>query len=229
VPASDSDNLSLVAANLAEVRRGIEAAARRAGREPREIALVAVSKTVAAEMIEAAVGAGQQVFGENRVQEAKAKWPSIRERHPQVELHLIGPLQTNKAAEAVRLFDCIQSLDRPKLAQALAAEVRKQGRHPAVYVQVNTGREPQKAGVLPEAADALISLAREELELNVQGVMCIPPLEGDPRPHFQLLAEIARRNELMHLSMGMSADFEAAIEEGATHVRVGTAIFGARD
>lgn len=216
-----------VAERLAEVRGAIGAAAGRAGRGPAAVTLVAVSKTVPAERIEAAIAAGQRVFGENRVQEARAKWPALRERHPELELHLIGPLQTNKAADAVKLFDVIESLDREKLARVLAAEMEKQGRRVPVLVQVNTGKEPQKAGVLPEAADAFIAEAGR-LGLEVKGLMCIPPLEEDPSPHFARLAAIARRNGLEILSMGMSGDFEAAVAQGATHVRVGTAIFGSR-
>jgi pyridoxal phosphate enzyme (YggS family) len=191
------------------------------------VTLVAVSKTVGVEGLEAALAANQRAFGENRVQEAKAKWPPLKARHPDIVLHLIGALQTNKAADAVALFDCIESLDRAKLAKALAHEVRRQERSIAVYVQVNTGSEAQKAGVAPDEADRLVAEARD-LGLRVEGLMCIPPLDDDPTPHFVALADIARRNGLEMLSMGMSGDYEAAIAQGATHVRIGTAIFGAR-
>lgn len=221
---ADADD---VAGNLERVRAAIARAERDAGRAPGSVMLVAVSKTVPPDRLEAALAAGQRVFGENRVQEAKAKWPSVRQRFPDLRLHLIGPLQTNKAAEAVGLFDCIESLDRPKLARALAAEAQKQDRHPDIYVQVNVGREPQKAGVDPSEADALVAEARA-LGLNVQGLMCIPPFDDDPTPHFAALAEVAQRVGLDALSMGMSGDFEAAIAQGATHVRVGSSIFGAR-
>ena len=222
------DAAARVAEGLAAVRARINAASGAAGRAPAEITLVAVSKTHPAERIEAAIAAGQRVFGENRVQEAESKYPALKDAHPDLRLHLIGPLQTNKARDAVRLFDVIESLDRPKLARALAAAMDKQGRRPACYVQVNTGEEPQKAGVMPREADGLIALARDELGLPVEGLMCIPPLDEEPGLHFALLREIARRNGLGVLSMGMSADFETAIGFGATHLRVGTAVFGAR-
>jgi hypothetical protein len=217
-----------LAANLAAVRTRIEAAARAADRDPADVTLVAVGKTHGAEAIEAALAAGQTVFGENRVQEAQAKFPPLKAAHPGLVLHLIGPLQTNKAREAVALFDVIETLDRPKLARILAGEMEKAGRRPACFIQVNTGEEPQKAGVLPAAADAFIALARDQLGLPVAGLMCIPPLDEAPAPHFALLAEMAKRNGLSKLSMGMSADYELAIRFGATHVRVGTAIFGPR-
>ena len=217
-----------VAAGLAAVRARIDAATEAAGRASGEVTLVAVSKTHPAERIEAAITAGQRVFGENRVQEAGSKYPALKDAHPDLRLHLIGPLQTNKARDAVRLFDVIETLDRPKLARALAAAMDTEGRRPACYVQVNTGEEPQKAGVMPREADGLITLARDELGLPVEGLMCIPPLDEEPGLHFALLREIARRNGLGVLSMGMSADFETAIGFGATHLRVGTAIFGAR-
>ena len=172
--------------------------------------------------------AGQRLFGENRVQEAAGKWPALRSAFPEIELHLIGPLQTNKVAEAVGLFDAIETLDREKLARALAGEMAKQGRRPACFVQINTGEEPQKAGIAPSLADPFIALCRGELGLPVEGLMCIPPQDADPAPHFALLRAIARRNALAGLSMGMSGDFETAIAAGATHVRIGTAIFGAR-
>jgi pyridoxal phosphate enzyme (YggS family) len=218
-----------IAANLAEVRAHIAAAARAAGRDPAAVALVAVGKTHGPEYIEAALAAGQTVFGENRVQEAQAKFPALKAAHPDLVLHLIGPLQTNKVRDAIALFDVIETVDRPKLARALAKEMAKSHRRPECFVQVNTGEEPQKAGVAPGETDALIALARDELGLPVTGLMCIPPLDEEPSLHFALLAEIAKRNGLAKLSMGMSADYEVAIRFGATHVRVGTAIFGARE
>ena len=192
------------------------------------MALVAISKTKPAEAVEAAYDAGQRLFGENRVQEAQDKFPALRARHPDLELHLVGALQSNKAREAVRLFDVIQSLDRPKLAKALAREMARQDRRPRCLVQINTGEEAQKAGVPPRDADAFIKTCRDDLGLPVTGLMCIPPAEDEPAPHFAFLREIARRNGLKALSMGMSADYETAIALGATYVRVGTAIFGAR-
>ncbi len=221
-------NRDAIAANLAAVRGRIAEAARAAGRDPAGVTLVAVSKTHGRERIEAALAAGQRVLGENRVQEAEAKYPALKSAHADLVLHLIGPLQTNKAREAVRLFDVIETLDRPKLARALAKEMAKTGRRPSCFVQVNTGEEPQKAGVIPAEADAFIALARDELGLPVAGLMCIPPVDEEPALHFALLAEIAKRNGLKALSMGMTADFETAIRFGATHVRVGTAIFGPR-
>lgn len=220
--------MSAVAENLAAVRARIVAAAREAGRQPEQVSLVAVSKTHPADIVRAALEAGQREFGENRVQEAMTKYPSLRAGFPGLRLHLIGPLQTNKAVEAVRLFDVIQSLDRPRLAAVLAAAMAKTGRHPACFVQVNTGEEPQKSGVLPGAADAFIEECRTHHGLPVVGLMCIPPAEEPPAPHFALLREIARRHGLARLSMGMSSDFETAIRFGATDVRVGTAIFGER-
>ena len=213
---------------LAAVRQDIARACRDAGRATGSVTLVAVSKTFGAEAIEPVIAAGQRVFGENRVQEAKAKWPALRERHPGIELHLIGPLQSNKAREAVALFDAIHSLDRPSLAEALAKEIARQGRAPLLFVEINTGGEPQKAGVLPEQADAFLKDCRDKYGLKVSGLMCLPPADEPPAPHFALTAKIARRNEMNLLSMGMSADFEAAIALGSTHVRVGTAIFGER-
>ena len=217
-----------IAENLAGVQEQIAAAAGTAGRDPAAVTLVAVGKTHPAPWIEAALAAGQRVFGENRVQEAQGKFPDLKNRFPDLMLHLIGPLQTNKADIAVELFDVIETLDRPKLVRVLAKEMEKAGRRPACYIQVNTGEEPQKAGVLPAEADALIALARDELGLPVEGLMCIPPIGEEPALHFALLREIARRNGLAKLSMGMSADYETAIQFGATHVRVGTAIFGPR-
>jgi PLP dependent protein len=190
--------------------------------------LVAVSKTFGADEIEPVLQAGQRVFGENRVQEAQGKWPGLRTKYPDLELHLIGPLQSNKAAEAVALFDVIQTVDRPKIAEALSKEMKKAGRSLKCLVQVNTGREPQKAGLLPEVVDDFLQLCQQAYRLNVVGLMCIPPFEEDPIPHFKMLAQMAARNGLGELSMGMSGDFEAAIAEGATYVRVGSAIFGSR-
>jgi pyridoxal phosphate enzyme (YggS family) len=213
---------------LAAVRREIVAACREAGRDPASVTLVAISKTHGAEAIEPVIAAGQRVFGENRVQEAKAKWPALKAKYPDLELHLVGPLQSNKAKEAVALFDAIHSLDRASLAEALAKEIAKQGRSPRLFVEVNTGAEPQKAGVLPEETDAFIKTCCATYGLRIDGLMGIPPADEAPAPHFALLAKIAKRNELPYLSMGMSADFETAIRFGATHVRVGTAIFGAR-
>jgi PLP dependent protein len=192
------------------------------------VKLVAVSKTYFESEIRPVLEAGQTVFGENRVQEAQQKWPELRAEFPDVELHLIGPLQSNKTAEAVALFDVIQTVDRIKIAEALSKEVKKQARHLQFFVQVNTGAESQKAGVLPEEADQFIATCKEKYSLNIVGLMCIPPADEDPRPHFKMLREIAHRNDLVELSMGMSSDFEVAIEEGATVVRVGSAIFGSR-
>lgn len=220
--------VSSIADRFAEVRDRIAGAARAAGRDPACVVLTAVSKTQGPEALQAALDAGQRVFGENRVQEAQAHWAARRAALPDLELRLIGPLQTNKATEAVELFDVIETLDREKLAAALAAAIRKTGRRPRLLVQVNTGAEPQKAGVLPADADALIAAARDVHGLAVEGLMCIPPAEDDPAPHFALLAAIAARNGLTVLSMGMSGDYEAAVAAGATHVRVGSALFGER-
>jgi PLP dependent protein len=213
---------------LAEVRRRIAQACGEAGRDPAGVTLVAVSKTFAADAIAPVIAAGQHVFGENRVQEAKGKWPDLKAGHPDVALHLIGPLQSNKAKEAVGLFDAIHSVDRASLCAALAKEIARQGRAPLLFVEINTGAEPQKAGILPEAADAFLRECRETYGLTISGLMCIPPFEEPPAPHFALTAKIAARNGLTLLSMGMSADYELAIRFGATHVRVGTAIFGER-
>jgi pyridoxal phosphate enzyme (YggS family) len=193
------------------------------------VRLVAVSKTFGADAIEPVIAAGQRVFGENRVQEAKAKWPALLERHPGTELHLVGPLQSNKAKEAVALFHAIHSVDRRSLCEALAKEIARQGRKPLLFVEINTGAEPQKAGVLPEAANDFLRDCREKYGLTISGLMCLPPANEPPAPHFALTAKIARRNEMNLLSMGMSADFKFAIAMGATHVRVGTAIFGERE
>ena len=213
---------------LADVRQRVDAAARSAGRDPGEITLVAVSKVQPAERIEAVLAAGHRVFGENRVQEAVARWPALRERYGDVELHLVGPLQTNKARQAAELFDVIGALDRPRLARKLAEVFAATGRALPCYIQVNTGEEPQKAGVLPEGADAFIAECRDTHGLPVAGLMCIPPVSEAPAPHFALLREIAERNGLAGLSMGMSDDFETAIGFGATIVRIGSALFGAR-
>jgi PLP dependent protein len=218
----------LGAERLAAVQRDIAAACREAGRDPATVTLVAIAKTFGAAAIEPIIAAGHRIFGENRVQEAKAKWPALRERYPDVALHLVGPLQSNKAREAVALFDAIHSLDRATLAAALAKEIERQGRQPLLFVEVNTGGEPQKGGVLPQEADAFLATCRATYGLNIAGLMCIPPYEEPAAPHFALLAQIAKRNELNLLSMGMSADFSLAVRFGATHVRVGTAIFGQR-
>ncbi len=214
---------------LAEIRQRIAAAARAAGQDPGEITLVAVSKVQPAERIAAVLAAGHRVFGENRVQEAAARWPALRERYGDVELHLVGPLQTNKVRQAVELFDVIGAVDRPKLARKLAEAFAETGRALPCYIQVNTGAEPQKAGVLPAEADAFIAECREAHGLPVAGLMCLPPVGEDPARHFALLKKIAERNGLAGLSMGMSDDFETAIAFGATVVRIGSALFGARD
>ena len=224
---SDALSAADIAANLAEIRARMARALRKAGRAEDAAALVAVSKTHGADAVEAALAAGQRVFGENRVQEAAAKFPALRARFPDLELHLIGPLQTNKAADAVALFDVIESLDRPKLARVLAGEMKAQGRRPRCLVQVNTGEEPQKAGILPLELDGFLKEC-DELGLPVAGLMCIPPVDDEPAFHFALLASMAKRHGLPILSMGMSGDYETALLFGATHVRVGTAIFGTR-
>lgn len=226
MPASDP--VPDIAANLAAVQARIAAAAREAGRDPAGVTLVAVGKTFGAERMEPALAAGQRAFGENRVQEAADKWPPLRERFPDLILHLIGPLQTNKVKRAVEVFDVIETVDRPKLARALADAMAAEGRTLDCFIQVNTGAEAQKAGVLPGDADAFIAQCRGEFHLPVKGLMCIPPVDEEPSLHFALLAEIARRNGLAGLSMGMSGDYETAVRFGATHVRVGSAIFGAR-
>lgn len=218
-----------IADNIESVQRAIAKAATAAERDPASVTLIAVGKVQPLERVEAALGAGQRVFGENRVQEAKGKWPDFRARYADIELHLIGPLQTNKVREAVALFDVIQTVDRPKLARELAKEMVKQDRRLGCYVQVNTGEEDQKAGIAPGDADAFIAECRDQLGLPVVGLMCIPPVDENPALHFAMLREIAKRNGIANLSMGMSGDFETAVEMGATHVRVGTAIFGARD
>jgi PLP dependent protein len=219
---------NLIETPLTKVRDQIARACADARRDPASVTLVAISKTFGANAIEPVIAAGQRVFGENRVQEAKAKWPPLKERHGGIELHLVGALQSNKAKDAVALFDTIHSLDRPSLAEALAKEISKQGRRPTLFVEVNTGGEAQKSGVLPEETDAFVKACRERYGLQVAGLMCLPPADEPPAPHFALTAKIARRNNLPLLSMGMSADFPIAIAFGATHVRVGTAIFGER-
>ncbi|MGC2411372.1 MAG: YggS family pyridoxal phosphate-dependent enzyme [Stellaceae bacterium] len=218
----------VIGANLAAVRGRIEAAARAAGRVEGAVTLVAVSKTHPAEAVCAALRAGQRIFGENRMQEALAKFPGLRREYPDLVLHLIGPLQTNKVRDAVAHCDVIETVDRPHLAEVLAREMARSGRRLPCLIEVNIGEEPQKAGVLPAAADDFIHDCRDRLGLPIEGLMCIPPENEEPAPYFALLREIARRNGLLKLSMGMSADFETAIRFGATHVRVGTAIFGAR-
>jgi PLP dependent protein len=216
------------AMGLLQVKKRIADAAEASGRPESGITLIAVSKTFGPDHIRTILEAGQETFGENRVQEAKAKWPALKSSYPRTRLHLIGPLQTNKAAEAINLFDAIHTVDRPKLARVLAVELKKQNRILELFIQVNTGEEPQKAGVVPAEADGFIRFCKEELGLAITGLMCLPPLEEEPAMHFALLAKVARRNDLFKLSMGMSADLEKAIEFGATHVRVGSAIFGER-
>ena len=213
---------------LADARAKIAAAAKAAGRDPADVELIVVSKTFGAPEILPLLQAGHRVFGENRVQEAKGKWPELKAKFPDLKLHLIGPLQSNKAAEAVSLFDVIHTVDRPKLATVLAAEIKKQNRLLELFIQVNTGEEPQKGGIAPGEADAFIRFCTGDLALPITGLMCLPPIEEEPAMHFALLAKIARRNNLFRLSMGMSTDLEKAIEFGATHVRVGSAIFGER-
>ncbi|WP_424361751.1 YggS family pyridoxal phosphate-dependent enzyme [Methylocystis parvus] len=212
-----------------DAKAAIARAATDCDRDPATITLVCVTKTFPAEDVVPLLEAGHRVFGENRVQEAMGKWPGLREKFAGIELHLIGPLQSNKTKEAVETFDAIQSVDREKIAAALAEEMRKQGKRPRLFVQVNTGAEPQKAGILPEDADAFIALCREKYGLEIAGLMCVPPVDEQASPHFALLADIAARNGLKELSMGMSSDFELAIQLGATYVRVGSAIMGARE
>ncbi|MGH6899598.1 MAG: YggS family pyridoxal phosphate-dependent enzyme [Geminicoccaceae bacterium] len=224
-PALVDDSIK---ANLRAVRARIRAAAEAVGRDPAGVTLVAVSKAQPEARVQAALAAGQRAFGENYVQEAKARWPALRARHPDIRLHMIGPIQTNKARDVVALFDVIETVDRPKLARALAKEMDRLDRRPACLIEVNTGEEPHKAGVFPAAADALIKACRDDLGLPIVGLMAIPPEGEEPSLHFALLDEIARRNGLDQLSMGMSADYEIAVQSGATHVRVGSAIFGAR-
>ncbi len=222
-------NAALSQDRLREINRHITVAAKEAGREVADITLVAVSKTQPVEVIRPVIKAGQKVFGENRVQEAIAKWPALREEYPDLELHLIGPLQSNKAREAVALFDWIETVDREKIARAIARECRRQNKNPTLLVQINTGGEAQKAGIEPGQAAAFIKMCRQEIELEIKGLMCIPPIDEEAAMHFALLKKIAGENNLDMVSMGMSADFEKAIAYGATHVRVGTAIFGPRN
>jgi PLP dependent protein len=216
-------------AALHQIRARIAAAEAAAKRPAGSTRLVTVSKTYAAADILPVIEAGHRMFGENRVQEAQGKWPELKARFPDIELHLIGPLQSNKAREAVALFDCIHTIDRPKIAAAIAAACAKQGRTPQLFVQVNTGEEPQKAGIAPKETAAFVAMCREQLQLEIAGLMCLPPVEEEAAVHFAFLAKQARELGLAGLSMGMSADFETAIAFGATHVRVGSAIFGARD
>ena len=226
--ASDPANAAPVAENFASIHSRIAAVARDAGRKPDDVRLVAVSKMQPADRVAAALKAGHRLFGENRVQEAQGRWTALRTDHPDLVLHLVGPLQTNKVKDAVALFDVIESVDRPKLARALAREMERTGRHPDCLIQVNTGEEPQKAGVAPDDLADFLALCRNDLGLPVRGLMCIPPVEEPPALHFALLAELADLHGLEELSMGMSGDFETAIRHGATLVRVGTALFGAR-
>ena len=217
-----------VPARLRLVLEETTLAAEAAGREPQSVKLVAVTKTVPAPFIEQAIAIGQRVFGENRVQEAHAKWPALKERHAGIELHLIGPLQSNKVREAVGLFDVIETIDRPKLARALAEEMARVNKHPRLFVQVNTGGEPQKAGIVPGETEVFVALCRDTFGLSIEGLMCIPPFDEEPAMHFALLAKLAERLGIKELSMGMSGNFVRAIQFGATYVRIGTAIFGAR-
>ena len=221
-------NAPTTTTGLPEVRQEIARACREAGRDPSGVTLVAVSKTFGAEAIAPVIAAGQTVFGENRVQEAKTKWPPLLSQTPGLELHMIGPLQSNKAKEAVALFHAIHSVDRPSLSEALAKEISRQGRHPLLFVEINTGAEAQKAGLLPQDADAFLARCRDDYGLMIGGLMCIPPADEAPAPPFALTAKIAARNGLKLLSMGMSADYATAITMGATHVRIGSAIFGSR-
>lgn len=226
--ATDDGRSEDVSARLSEIRQRIERAAREVGRHPATVELIAVSKTFDAEHIRPVIAAGQRHFGENRVQEAHGKWQPLQAETPGITLHLIGPLQSNKAAQAVSLFDCIHTIDREKIARAVQGEITRQGRRVDTLVQVNTGEEPQKAGIAPRELDAFLGLCRD-IDLKVSGLMCIPPVDEEAAVHFAFLAKLARENGLQRLSMGMSDDFETAIEFGATDVRVGSAIFGRRD
>ena len=217
-----------IEARLEDVLQRITAVAEKADRKPGSVSLVAVSKTFEADAIQPVIDCGQRIFGENRVQEAQGKWPALKEKTEGIELHLIGPLQSNKSADAVALFEVIQSVDREKIARALADECQKQGRALRFYVQVNTGLEPQKAGIDPRETAAFVTMCRDELKLTIEGLMCIPPADENPGPHFALLAKLAKECRVDKLSMGMSGDFETAVEFGATSVRVGSAIFGTR-
>jgi hypothetical protein len=228
VPESPSSITEPLPNGFATVEQAIVRACKEARRDRASVTLIAVSKTFNADAIAPVIGAGQRVFGENRVQEAKAKWPGLMSAYPAIALHLIGPLQSNKAKEAVALFDAIHSVDRPSVCEALAKEIVSQNRRPQLFIQLNTGEEPQKAGVAPAEADAFINSCREKYGLEISGLMCIPPVDDAPAPHFALTAKIAARNGLKNLSMGMSADFATAIQFGATHIRVGSAIFGTR-
>jgi pyridoxal phosphate enzyme (YggS family) len=219
---------SAVTDRLMDIRARVGRAVRDSGREPGAVTLVCVSKTFEADAILPVLEAGERVFGENRVQEAMGKWPGLRERFGALDLHLIGPLQSNKADEAVSTFDVIETVDRPRIAEALAKAMDKLGRRPRLFIQVNTGAEPQKAGILPQDANAFVKTCRETYGLEIAGLMCIPPVEDQASPHFALLNVIAARNGLSGLSMGMSSDFELGIQLGATHIRVGSAIFGTR-
>jgi PLP dependent protein len=220
--------MSSASEKLASILARIEAARKSAIAPAASTALIAVSKGFGAEAIRPFLDAGQRAFGENRVQEAAAKWPALKADYPDIELHLIGPLQSNKAREATEFFDAIHSLDRPKLAHALAAEIARSGKSPTLFIQVNTGEEAQKSGIAPKDAPAFVSFCRDGLKLDVRGLMCIPPMDENPAPHFALLRKLARESDLALLSMGMSGDFETAIRFGATHVRIGTALFGER-
>lgn len=213
---------------LADITTRIAAAAREDGRSPDAVTLIAVSKTFDGAAITPVLEAGHRVFGENRVQEAKGKWPELKARYPDIELHLIGPLQSNKAKEAVELFDVIHTIDRPKIAKAISEEMIKQGKPLRLFVQVNTGEEPQKAGVMPREAKAFVAMCRDTLGLNIEGLMCIPPVDEEPAVHFAFLDKLATTCGLAGRSMGMSSDFDVAVQFGATHVRVGSAIFGHR-
>jgi hypothetical protein len=226
--AQATETAQEAAERLAEVKARIASSARSAGRSPEDVRLIAVSKTFEAPDILPVLVSGHRLFGENRVQEAKGKWPELRAQYPDVVLHLIGPLQSNKVKEAVALFDAIHSIDREKIARAVAGEMKAQGKRIELFIQVNTGEEPQKAGVMPREAAAFAALCRDELELDISGLMCIPPLDEEAAVHFALLSKLAGELGLQGLSMGMSDDFETAIAFGATHVRVGSAIFGAR-
>ena len=224
----DVSKLASTLVRLVEIKGRIERAAQGVGRDPASLKLIAVSKTFEAADILPVLDAGQRLFGENRVQEAQGKWPALKVRYPDLELHLIGPLQSNKAREAVALFDCIHTIDRPKIARVVAGEMAKQGKRLRLFVEVNTGEEPQKAGIMPRETAAFVAMCRDELKLEIAGLMCIPPVEEEPAVHFAFLAKLARELGLAELSMGMSADFETAVEFGATYVRVGSAIFGGR-
>lgn len=228
-PMTRATSTDSAAARLAEVRARIADAAREVGRDPSEVHLVAVSKTFGAEAIIPVIEAGQRIFGENRVQEAQGKWPALKERWPDIELHLIGPLQSNKARDAVKLFDVIQTIDRPKIARVVSREISEIGRSPRLLVQVNTGEEPNKAGIAPTEAVDFTRYCQDELGLQIEGLMCIPPIDEEPAVHFAFLAKLADQCGVSRLSMGMSADYETAVEFGATWVRVGSAIFGPRE